>query len=273
MLASTVGRTCLVLLLPMGSWPSSAFSQQPEPFGLLTSFTPGPLERRANPITRENPIPRRTYAIAPDYPLDAVQQAVTLSLCITLDQSGRIAEARRIAVPAPPPGRPEPDHLRPYWQAASDSVRLWQYEPPVNAPISFYVQFDFTPDSNTTMTWHEAAPPPRALVSSPAPAALPVDAPRGPVRVGDGIAAPKKVRDVKPVYPSIAQGARISGTVLLEVDIATDGRVANARVLRSIPLLDQAALDAVRQWQFMPTLLNGVPVPVVTTVTVSFRLK
>ena len=52
-----------------------------------------------------------------------------------------------------------------------------------------------------------------------------------------------------------------------------DGAILNARVLRSVPLLDQAALDAVRQWRYTPTLLNGVPVPVIMTVTVSFTLK
>jgi len=59
----------------------------------------------------------------------------------------------------------------------------------------------------------------------------------------------------------------------LEITIGPDGKVSDARVLRSIPLLDQAALDAVRQWVFTPTLLNGVPVPVIMTVTVNFTLQ
>ncbi len=56
--------------------------------------------------------------------------------------------------------------------------------------------------------------------------------------------------------------------MILEALIGVDGRVADAKVLRSVPLLDQAALDAVRQWEYTPTLLNGAPVPVVMTVTV-----
>ena len=88
-----------------------------------------------------------------------------------------------------------------------------------------------------------------------------------------GIRAPTKVKDVSPIYPSIAQAARVQGVVILEAVIGSDGVVKDARVLRSIPLLDQAALDAVRQWVFTPTLLSGVPVPVVMTVTVSFTLK
>ncbi len=81
------------------------------------------------------------------------------------------------------------------------------------------------------------------------------------------------MRDVKPVYPPIAQSARVSGVVIIEATIGADGRVKDAKVLRSIPLLDQAALDAVKQWQFTPTLLNSVPVPVIMTVTVNFTLQ
>jgi protein TonB len=81
-----------------------------------------------------------------------------------------------------------------------------------------------------------------------------------------------KTRDVSPVYPSIAQSARVQGVVIIEATIGPDGLVQNARVLRSIPLLDDAALSAVRQWEFTPTLLNGSPVPVIMTVTVNFQL-
>ena len=82
-----------------------------------------------------------------------------------------------------------------------------------------------------------------------------------------------KTKDVAPVYPPIAQSARVQGVVIIEAMIGPNGKVQDARVLRSIPLLDQAALDAVRQWEFTPTLLNGVPVPVIMTVTVQFTLS
>jgi periplasmic protein TonB len=97
--------------------------------------------------------------------------------------------------------------------------------------------------------------------------------PSAPVRVGGNIKAPTKTRNVNPVYPPIAQSARVQGVVIIEATIGPDGRVKDAKVLRSIPLLDQAALDAVKQWQFTPTLLNGVPVPVIMTVTVNFTLQ
>jgi TonB family protein len=90
------------------------------------------------------------------------------------------------------------------------------------------------------------------------------------LRVGGQIKPPTKIKDVKPVYPAIAQSARISGAVVIEATIGEDGKVIDAKVVRSIPVLDQAALDAVRQWEYTPTLLNGAPVPVVVTVTINF---
>ena len=71
-----------------------------------------------------------------------------------------------------------------------------------------------------------------------------------PVRVGGRIKPPNKIKDVKPVYPAIAQSARVAGAVTIEATIGADGKVIDAKVVRSIPLLDQAALDAVRQWEY-----------------------
>jgi len=93
------------------------------------------------------------------------------------------------------------------------------------------------------------------------------------VRVGSGIQQPTQLRKVNPVYPEIARSARVQGVVILELTLDTQGFVTDARILRSIPLLDQAAIDAVRQWQYTPTLLNGVPVPIVMTATVQFTLS
>ena len=78
----------------------------------------------------------------------------------------------------------------------------------------------------------------------------------------------QKIRDVAPVYPDEARKANVSGVVVLEVTVGVDGSVTNPRVLRSIPLLDEAALAAVSQWQYQPVLMNGTPVPVVMTVAV-----
>jgi len=97
--------------------------------------------------------------------------------------------------------------------------------------------------------------------------------PKNPVRIGGNVWSPTKVADVPPVYPPVAQAARVQGVVILEAIIGTTGRVTEVRVLRSVPLLDDAALDAVRQWRYTPPLLNGTPVAVIVTVTVNFTLK
>jgi protein TonB len=93
------------------------------------------------------------------------------------------------------------------------------------------------------------------------------------IRVGGGVKPPTRIVDVRAVYPEIAQNARVQGVVICEVLIGADGKVADARILRSIPLLDQAALDAVRQWEFTPTQVNGNPVSIIMTVTVNFTLE
>jgi TonB family protein len=93
-----------------------------------------------------------------------------------------------------------------------------------------------------------------------------------PVRVGGGIKEPARVTYVDPVYPRIAQQAKVQGTVILEARIGTDGSVQDVRVLKTIALLTEAAVEAVRQWRYTPTLLNGEPVEVLMVVTVNFSL-
>ena len=94
----------------------------------------------------------------------------------------------------------------------------------------------------------------------------------GRVRVGGGIQEPKLIRKVPPVYPAEALAARVEGIVIIEAVIDVTGAVKEMKVLRAQPLLEAAAVDAVRQWQFTPTLLNGVPVEVIMTLTVNFTL-
>lgn len=112
-----------------------------------------------------------------------------------------------------------------------------------------------------------------ATVTPEAPAAsAPQQYPQNMVRVGSTILEPKKIKDVRPVYPPIAIAGKVQGVVIAEIVIDTEGVVTDAKVLRPVALLDQAALEAIRQWRFMPTELNGVRVPIVMTVTVAFRL-
>jgi periplasmic protein TonB len=110
----------------------------------------------------------------------------------------------------------------------------------------------------------EATPPPPPPTQAPAP--------KGPVRVGGQIKEPSKIRNVPPAYPDVAKQARVQGVVVLEAVISPSGEVTNVRVLQGVPLLNDAAAAAVRQWRYTPTLLNGQPVSVVMTVTVNFKL-
>jgi periplasmic protein TonB len=104
-------------------------------------------------------------------------------------------------------------------------------------------------------------------------AAPPPPPPSAPVRVGGDIKEPKKIKDAKPVYPPVAMAAKVQGIVIIEATIGKDGKVKDAKILRGQPLLNQAAMDAVNQWEFTPTMLNGQPVDVLMTVTVNFALQ
>jgi len=314
--------SCMVLAIAViaGSWYAvSAFpmmQSQTQAPGAVTSAQPiavpgaGPLEQSAKPITPENPIPRRTYAVMPQYPSGADQGAVLLTLRVTINGLGRVAEVRSMtgvmggrgaARGAEPGGRAAiaPGAFNAaFAKAATDAVRQWIYDAPAEAPISFDVTLAFTPGAETRLVAHggpvaggrtgggfgvvggvvggvrggvpggvATAPP------SPPPPPPPPGWAAGAIRVGGQMPPPTKTKHVNPVYPPIAESARVQGVVILETIIGADGKVQDARVLRSIPLLDQAALDAVKQWEFTPTLLNGSPVPIIMTVTVQFTLQ
>lgn len=107
-----------------------------------------------------------------------------------------------------------------------------------------------------------------SVITPPAPAR-----PTGPIRVSELVQPPKKIVDVRPVYPTFAREARIEGVVVLEAILDRNGRVDQVRVVQSKPLLDQAALDAVRQWRYTPSVLNGQPVAVLMTITIRFTLQ
>ena len=103
-------------------------------------------------------------------------------------------------------------------------------------------------------------------------ASAPPPPPPERIRVGGSVQSAKLAAQPKPIYPPLARQARIQGTVKLEADISKDGTIENLKVISGHPLLIQAALDAVKQWRYQPTLLNGVAVEVVTTIDVNFTL-
>jgi protein TonB len=110
------------------------------------------------------------------------------------------------------------------------------------------------------------------MMPAPPPPPLPAPTPVKPIRVGGDIERPTLLHRVNPNYPQIAISAKKEGIVILEATVGTDGTVDHVRVLRSEPLLDDAAVDAVKQWRYSPLQLNGRAHPFILTVTVSFNL-
>ena len=112
------------------------------------------------------------------------------------------------------------------------------------------------------------------LPEAPPPPPPPLAAPKAPVRIGGQITQPQLIKRVEPEYPQLAVNAQIRGVVILEATVGEDGDVMEVRLLRSAnPLLDREAEKAVRQWRYSPVVLNGIPVPFILTVTLSFSLE
>jgi protein TonB len=115
-----------------------------------------------------------------------------------------------------------------------------------------------------------AAPPPPP--PPPPPAAKKVETPQR-IKVGGNVQSAMVMKKIAPNYPPLAKSARVSGVVHLAAVIAKDGTIQELHVTGGPALLQQAAMDAVKQWVYRPTLLNGEPVQVETTIDVNFTLN
>jgi protein TonB len=190
------------------------------------------------------------------------------------DPAAHLPDYMRVAPPPPPP--PAPRVARP--PAASPTPTA-----PTNPDLAPTTVPDaIKPDAAPPVVPDLGMPPGAAvpdgiglLVGEKPVVVQPPDPPRpaGPVRVADLPVTPRKIGDVRPVYPEVARLARVEGTVILEAVLDTTGRVTQLRVIKSVPMLDQAALDAVRQWRYTPSLYGGHPVSVLMTITVRFTLQ
>lgn len=171
--------------------------------------------------------------------------------------------------PKPGPKDPRPNHSSSNRSAAPDAPL-----PVVTAPghIAPYTESSSGIGRGRTVPTDDIGTLMGSGLTTAEPAPLP-PAPKQPVRLHSGIRAPRKVVDVPPVYPELARRIRQEGIVILEATIDERGLVQNTSVLRSVPYLDQAAVDAVRQWRFEPARLNDQPLPVIMTITVRFTLS
>jgi TonB family protein len=124
------------------------------------------------------------------------------------------------------------------------------------------------PQANGSGPLPAPVPPPPNVQTVPA-----TPMPPGTIRVGGEVQGSKIVNKATPIYPPLAKAARVQGTVQLSVQIGPDGTVQDVQLISGHPLLAQAAIDAVKQWFYQPTLLNGNPVSVLTTVDVNFTLS
>jgi TonB family protein len=192
--------------------------------------------------------PKLIKGAAPVYPQVARQAQVEgmVILEVKADEQGNVVEARVLrSIPI-------------LDQAAIDAVKQWKYEPLVVDGKARKVIFTVTvrfmlKEGDVVKTLEKFA--------------------QGAIRAENDIKPPKLVKEVAPVYPEVARVAVIEGVVILGVKTDEEGKVKDVIVLRSIPLLDQAAIDAVRQWVYEPMIIDGKAVPVVFTVTVRFQLK
>jgi TonB family protein len=245
--------------------------------------------------------PRPIKLVNPVYPETAIKSGIVgvVIVEVTTDIRGQIVAVRVLK------SVPRLD------QAAIDAVKQWVYEPmvingnPKPATFSMTIQFTLAKDKDGKIrgiTGVEDEFMRRTAVGSIEPSMLggvqsrveggtvrPAPNPpiepfvkeqsqeqkefeKGAVRAVGNIKLPQLIKLVDPVYPEKARQAQVEGTVILEVRADERGNIEDARILRSIPVLDQAAIDAVKQWKYEPLIINGTPRKVVFTVTVRFML-
>jgi TonB family protein len=224
---------------------------------VLDPMEPGPLERVAVLPTLDAPAPRRTLAVEPEWPAEARRMAGRFRVHIVVAGDGSVVEAR---LASPVTGSAfttyadgtrishEQEQLA-LRRAALEAVRQWQFEPPSVAPMLITAEVTVgEPPASTANADEWQRHLERARQSLEALAAE-----TGAIRVGESVKAPRRIVHVPPVYPPIAQRANVQGVVVVEAIVEPSGDVSAVRVVRSIPLLDAAALDAVRRWKYEPS--------------------
>jgi protein TonB len=181
-----------------------------------------------------------------------------------------------IAPPPPPPPPPPPQVVKTIIKPVARLIQSGKLMQPRAIPkeVAVFKEAELPPDVITpggATGGVFGGIPGQGMVSAAAP---PPPKPAAPTRVkqGGNVTAASILQQTRPLYPPLARQARIQGNVVLHAIIDKDGKVAQLEVISGHPLLVQSALDAVRQWRYKPTLLNGDPVEVDTTITVTFTM-
>jgi protein TonB len=182
-----------------------------------------------------------------------------------------------IAPPPPPPPPPPPAAIKTIVKPVARLIQSGKLMQPRAIPkeVAVFKEAELPPDviNNAGATGGVfGGIPGQGMVSGPM--APPPPKPTAPTRVkqGGNVTAASIITQTRPLYPPLARQARIQGNVVLHAIIDKDGKVAQLEVISGHPLLVQSALDAVRQWRYKPTTLNGDPVEVDTTITVTFTM-
>jgi len=206
----------------------------------------------------------------------ALTSVIVVSVAYVSDRLPEVPAMMAFVAPPPPP--PPPPAPRPEAaSAARTAPAANRFAAPVEAPSRVEPETGIDDGLAGGVSGGVGSGIPGGVVGGVV-AGLPADVPpppparRTPVRVGGMLQSPALVDRVAPRYPDLAVQARVHGTVILEAAVDEDGHVREVRVLRSIPLLDAAALEAVRQWHYSPLSLNGEPQPFILTVTVTFNI-
>jgi TonB family protein len=248
-------------------YPLDLFAATASPRTQDTGGAAGPLERAAKQVSDRASTPRRTHATSFVFPAEArgVLASAVVTVRLVVDDTGAVAEARVLRLQETWRGHGDTAAMatatRLVMENALNTIRQWRYEPPA-APV-FWTMTVFYSDGPG-----KAEQPP----SDEGDALASAGAGGKALRVGGAVRPPEKLATVAPTYPQEALDAGIEGVVSIEATIDATGTVSDARVVKSVPELDDAALEAVRQWKYRPTLLNGAPVPVIMTVTINFAL-
>jgi TonB family protein len=242
----------------LAAWPLTPMPQE------TAADRPEIMVFKARPDANNVRVVHRVEVDSPAVPAGVEFEDIVAEVQADVDETGGVSSARAATVTLHGTGgtqgssAPIADLVQSVMDSAVEAVRQWRFEAPARTPASVVVRVRFDFESRRS-----------AVVAVGARTGYNI----APVlEVGGAIRPPTKIVNVPPVYPQEAQDAKVQGVVIIGTVIDETGAVKEAWVIRSIPLLDQAALDAVRQWRYAPTLMNGVPRPVRMTSTVNFTL-
>ncbi|MDP8990641.1 MAG: TonB family protein [Acidobacteriota bacterium] len=208
------------------------------PEGAIEMAPPTPAASKVSGIVRAATLIKR---VSPEYPKDAKAAHIegTVRFTAVLGKDGTVKDLQLVS------GHPM------LVQAATDAVKQWIYQPTLlnGEPVEVRTQIEvnFKLDALST--------------------------PAGVYRIGNGVSAPRVASKLEPHYSEEARIGRLQGTVTVSVVVGEDGRAKNIRVTKSLGLgLDEKAIEAIGLWQFIPGEKEGMPVPILATIQVNFRL-